>query len=174
MRRKPNNKLKNYLLDIANDYTIKELLEKVNKKFNENYKENELRKYLVRNKIEYKYENKNKSHPMGTNVPLGCEYTKPDGMVLVKIGKNQWKYKQRIIWENYYNETLKDDEYVIFLNQDRTDFRIENLMKITRKESAYLSNMNIFSTNPDITKVAIDLARLQIEIKDIERRKQKC
>lgn len=169
MRRKPNLKLKEYLLKVAKDYNIKELVKKVNKKFKENYEENELRKYLVRNKIEYKYECENRSNPMGLNVPIGSEYVKDDGMILVKVGSNKWKYKQRIIYEQYYNVELKDDEYIIFLNQNRNDFRIKNLMKVSRKESAYISNMGIFSTNSKVTKVAIDLAKLKIKEKEMER-----
>ena len=46
MRRKINNELKEYLLVFASEYTIDELLPKVNKIFNENYTRVELNKYL--------------------------------------------------------------------------------------------------------------------------------
>lgn len=168
MRRKINPELKEYLVNNGNKYIVKDLVKLVNKKFNENYKENELRKYLVRNKIDYKYENKNKSNPMGTNVPLGTEYIKPDGMTLVKVSKNEWKYKQRLIYEEHYGIKLKESDYIIFLNQDRTDFRIENLAKVTRKESSYLANMDIFSTDADVTNLSINLVKMVLKTKEME------
>ena len=166
MRRRINQELKDYCSDNSN-LTIDELLPLVNKKFKENYTRLGLQKYLVRNKISYKYRNANKSHNM-SKLPIGTEYTKGDDMVLVKIGKNKWEYKQRLIYKNYYNIELTDDDYVIFLDNDRNNFNIENLKCVSRRVSSILANQQLKSSNPEATNLGINIAELIIKVKEME------
>ena len=168
-RRKYNADLVNWLRENAKDYTIKELMPIVNKKFNETHTRLSLQKLLVRNKIEYKYKNKNNSHNI-SKLELLTEYTKPDGMTLVKIGRNRWEYKQRLIYELYYGVELTSDDYIIFLDQDRTNFDINNLARINRRESSILSNQKIFSKDKETTKTAIQVAKLMIKTNEVERK----
>ena len=161
MRRSPNIKLKQYLLDTARDKTIKELLPIVNKEFELDYKENDLRRYCFRNRIPYKYEDESKIRVI-SKIPVGTERYRDDGMVLVKT-KDKWEYKQRIIYEQYHNVKLTDNDYIIFLNHDRTDYRIENLMRINRKESSYLASTKTFSKNPKATELGVIIAKLLIK-----------
>ena len=99
--------------------------------------------------------------------PVGTEYVKPDGMTLVKIAQpSVWEYKQRLLYKKYHNCELSNDDYIIFLNQNRNDFSKDNLKKITRKESAYLSNQQMFSKNPDVTNLGVLTAKLMIKAKE--------
>ena len=162
MRRQFNPKLREYLKTNATKYTIDELLPKVNKKFNETYTRLQLQKYLYRNKIKYKYTNPSKIRDMSKvcGMPIGSEYTKPDGMVMKKISKNKWVYKQRYIYEQYHRVKLKEDEYIIFLNQNRNDFSIDNLALVSRKVSGYMTNHNLFNKRSEITKLNILYAKI--------------
>ena len=139
------------------EHTIDELLPKVNKKFNETYTRLQLQKYLVRNKIKYKYSTPGRVRDMSkaSGISIGTEYKKSDGMTLLKVGRNKWMYKQRYIYEQWYGVKLKSDEYVIFLNQDRNDFSIDNLKVISRKTSGYLANHNLYSSDRNKTKLGI-------------------
>ena len=105
---------------------------------------------------------------MGEKLPLFSERVKPDGMVLVKIAKNKWEYKQRYIYSKYYNKKLTSNDYIIFLDQDRTNFNIDNLKLVTRHESSIISNQKAFSTNAKATEVGINIAKLMIKTKELE------
>lgn len=171
MRRKINNKLKEYLLKNAENYSLDKLALKVNKKFDEHYDKDSLRKYLWRNRIPYKYECKNRSNNGAyKRVSIGTEYIKPDGMVLVKIDKNKWEYKQRLIYEKYYNVKLSENDFVIFLDDDRTNFDINNLRVISKKEASYIAsyktNYGICKTDKDTTETLILMAKLLIKVKE--------
>lgn len=166
MRRKINIELRNYCVSNSN-LTIDELLPLVNKRFKENYTRSQLQKYLIRNKIPYKYTKPQNSHNMSI-LPIGTEYKRDDGMILVKIGKNKWKYKQRLIYENYYGVELTEDEYIIFLDNDRTNFDINNLQCVSRRVSSILANQQLKSSSADITKLGIDVANLIIKTKNKE------
>lgn len=173
MRRKINNKLKQYLLELNSKYTIDELLPIINKKFKENYTRLQLQKYLVRNKIPYKYANKKMIRNIGDRIAIGTEYTKPDGMVLVKVEKNKWEYKQRLIYEKYYNVKLKEDEYVIFLDDNRNNFNINNLKVVTRQEAGYIgsfkTNYDINKSDKETTETLLKIANLLIKTKSIKK-----
>lgn len=125
----------------------------------------QLRQYLYKRKIKYKDYNKRMVRDMGANVPIGTERIKPDGMVQVKVAKDKWQYKQRLIYEKYHNVKLTSNDYIIFLDQDRTNFDINNLQKITRHESSILANQKLFSKNPNVTKVGLNVAKLIIKTK---------
>ena len=171
MRRKINNELKQYLLGCRGKYTVDELLPKVNKKFKEHYDKNSLRKYMWRNKIPYKHYNKNMIRNMGNKIPIGTEYTKPDGMVLVKVDKNKWVYKQRYIYEKYHNVKLTNNDFIIFLDGDRTNFKIKNLKLLNRQEASYLGvfkyDYEVDKVNKDIIETEISIAKLIIKTKDM-------
>lgn len=173
MRRKINPKLKEYLETFAKDKTIDELVPLVNKKFNENYTRLQLQKYIWRNRIEYKYKNENKKRNNVYNKPIGSERTN-DGMIQVKVANNRWEYKQRLIYEKYHNVKLKDDEFIIFLDSDRTNFNIDNLKLATRKESAYLGtfkvNNDVNKLSKEETKTILLTAKLDIKTKELKKR----
>lgn len=166
MRRKPNKILNSYLKANASSKTIDELLLTVNNMIDEPYTRLELQRYLIRNHIKYKYTDKSKSHQMGLNVPIGTERIRYDGMVLVKITKNKWEYKQRYIYEQHYGVKLREDEYVVFKDGDRTNFDISNLKCVSRYVAAHLRNA---SSNKNTRP--LELLTYELQVKTENKRK---
>lgn len=166
MRNKYSLDFKNQMVELAHSMTLNELLNVAKTKYKYNITKNDLRNYLSRRKIRYKGYNINKAKDMGSKIPIGTEYVKDDGMVLVKIAKDKWEYKQRMIYEQYHNVELTSDDYIIFLDQDRSNFNINNLRRINRRESSIIANQKLFSNQPIITETGIDIARLMIKTKD--------
>ena len=166
-RNKYSKEFEEEMIKKAKNKKIVELLEIANKKYNYNINRSQLRQYLSKRNIIYKDFNDNKVRSMGDKIPIGTEYVKSDGMTLIKVSKNKWQYKQRYIYEQYYNVKLKSDEYIIFLDQNRNNFDISNLMKISQHESSILSNQKIFSKNPKVTETGVQLAKLIIKTKNV-------
>ena len=103
---------------------------------------------------------------MGKDFKIGSEYVKNDGMTLIKVDKDKWIYKQRYLYMQYHNCTLTNDDFIIFLNQDRTDFSKNNLMKVSRRECAITSNQKMFSKDRNLTKLGVYTAKLMIKCKE--------
>ncbi len=166
-RRLFNDKMHNWLLNNAQEYNSKELLEIVNKKFKENFTLKQLQQYCSHYKIKYKLRFKNKSH---SNKPteIGTNVIKTDGMIKIKVGDKKWVYKQRKIYEDYYGIKLKDDEYVIFLDQNRTNFDIDNLRKISRRESACLASSGLAFKDKKLTEVGLGVVKLRLKINEMD------
>lgn len=148
---------------LAPYFTLDELLVYAREFYDINI--SQLRQFFYKRNIKYKDYNINKVRDMGDKIPIGQERKKPDGMVQVKVAKNKWEYKQRLIYEQYYNVKLTSDDFIIFLDQNRNNFDIKNLKRITRHESAILSNQKMFSKNPEVTNLGVDVAKLMIETK---------
>ena len=166
MRNKYSKEFEEYAKQKSKKLTKEQLRFELQKKFNLIITKSNLEKYLYKHKIKCK-DYKNNMVRNINKKPIGYEYTKEDGMVLVKIGKpSVWEYKQRYIYKKYHNCELTEDDYIIFLNQDRTDFSIENLKKVTRRESSILSNQKMFSKNKTITELGILTAKLMIKAKE--------
>lgn len=164
-RRQFNLEMHKWLQENAQDFTAKELLVIVNEKFNETFTLKQLQIYCSHYKIKYKLECKNKSHSNKPS-PIGTDAIKSDGMIKVKVGSKKWMYKQRKIYEDYYNIKLNDDEYIIFLDQDRTNFNIDNLRKISRKESACLASSSLAFKDKNLTEVGLQVVKLRIKLKE--------
>lgn len=172
MRRKFNKEMFNYLKIHGNEHTLKEWHNIINKKYKEHFTLKETQCYFVRHDIPFKYEQPKKANGgLKLAFPIGAERTKADGMVQVKIGQRKWEYKQRIIYQEYYNVKLTNDDYIIFLDQDRTNFDISNLKRISRRECSILANQKMFSKNPDATNLGINVAKLMIKTKEKENAK---
>lgn len=126
----------------------------------------QLRQYLSKRKIRYKDYNENKAQKMGLDKPIGSEYAKPDGMVLVKIAKDKWEYKQRYLYEQYHNIELPTYTMVIFLDGDKTNFDINNLMAVESREYNFCRNKGILSKEGEVTKTSMLAARLHYKAKE--------
>lgn len=164
-----SNELCEFLCENASSHTIKELVKMIKEKFDIDIEKKKLAQYCIKMKIQYKYEKPNKSH---SNEPtkIGTIVNKTDGNYLkIKVGSHKWEYLQRYLYEKENNIKLQEDEYIIFLNQNRRDFSKDNLLKVSRKESGDLCNHgnNIFSSNRDITKLAIITSQLKQKIKEV-------
>lgn len=162
-----SNDIYEFLCKNASSHTIKELVKIIKEKFNIDIEKKKLAQYCIKMKIQYKYEKPKKSH---SNIPtkIGTIVNKTDGDYLkIKTDNHKWEYLQRKIYEKLHNVKLKEDEYVIFLNQNRRDFSKENLKVVSRKTSAILSNDNLISTNKDIMKLSIITAQLKSKIKEV-------
>lgn len=156
-----------FLVNNASEYTIKELVNILENKYDFVIEKKKLAQYCIKMGINYKYEKPNKAHS-NKSTPVGVIVRKTDGdMLKVKVDNHKWEYLQRKIYEDYYNTKLPDDVYVIFLNQDKRDFSIDNLMPISRRTSAIMSKNGLFSSNEDITKLGILTAELDIKRRDL-------
>lgn len=169
MRRKFNPKMHIYLKRYGRYHTLKEWQKIINDKFNENFALKDTQNYFVRHSIPFEYEQPKKANNgVNGSLPIGGIRVKGDGMVQVKVGTRKWEYLQRLVYEQYYGVKLTSDDYIIFLDQDKTNFNISNLKRVSRRESAVLSNQKIFSKDPEATKLGISVAKTIIKTKDCE------
>lgn len=170
MRNKYSIEFENEMYKKASSKTLEELLKIANKKYKYNLTKNKLMQYLSKRKLKYKNYNTLMSRNMGDRIPIGTERIKSDGMIQVKVASDKWKYKQRLIYEQYYGVKLTSNDYIIFLDQDRTNFDINNLKRISRHESSILSNQKLFSKDANVTNLGIDVAKLIIKLKEKEKK----
>ena len=169
MRNKYSKEFEKEMYKIAPKKTIYKLLDIAINKYGYNITKDMLMQYLSKREIRYKGYNPNKAKAMGNKIPVGTEYVKPDGMVLVKVTPNKWKYKQRHIYEQYYKVELPKDIMVIFLDGDRTNFDINNLMAVSTPEYNCIKNKDLLPNNAMVTKTAILDARSYYKIKAKEK-----
>lgn len=99
------------------------------------------------------------------SVPIGTEHKDSQGYTLVKVkddkgGKSKnWETKQRVVWKQHYGE-IPDDYFILFLNNDITDFRIENLVCVPRGVIATLAKKGWHGTEGELKKLAIKWCEL--------------
>ena len=166
MRNKYSLEFEKKMQQLAKDKTLNELLEIAQQEYDITKKQ--LRQYLSKRQIRYKDYDETKINKTPIGLDIGTEYVKDDGMTLIKISKGKWQYKQRYIYEQYYNVKLSSDDYIIFLDQNRNNFDINNLKRITRHECSILSNQKMFSHDKEVTETGILVAKLMIKAKNKE------
>lgn len=105
--------------------------------------------------------------------PIGSErIDKKDGYVLVKVQdhglyQERWRLKHVVLWEKVHGK-VPEDHVIAFLNGDKTDIRIDNLVLLSRTELAQMVRYGYFSNDPELTKAGIQLIRLQNKIGEFE------
>lgn len=168
MRNKYSKEFENEMYNISKEKTFDELYNITINKYKYEISKKSLQKYLSKRSIRYKDYHYSKVRKMSNEKPLYSERIKDDGMIQVKIAPRKWEYKQRYIYSQYYGVELTDDDYIIFLDQDRTNFDIKNLKRVSRRESSIVANQKMFSKNPIATETGIQVAKLMIKLKEIK------
>ncbi len=103
--------------------------------------------------------------------PIGSTRVDKDGYVVKKVSKKQWKLYQRCVYEQAHGIKLNKDDIVLFADGDTRNFDIDNLVRVTREELLYLNQEGLISSDQDITKVGVGVARLIAKIRERVREK---
>ena len=108
-----------------------------------------------------------KGHKPHNYAEIGTERITKDGYIEVKIqdGKKNknWKQKHRIVYENYYNKEIPKENSLIFLDQNKQNFNIDNLMEVPKSLMTLINSQIKLCNNKDINTVKITLAKLIAE-----------
>ena len=113
------------------------------------------------NKTSYK-----KGNIPQTYKPVGTERITEDGYTEIKVkDPNVWKLKHRLIYEEHYGE-IPNGYVVMFLDRDKSNFDINNLILISRKQLRILNQNYLIKDDPELTKSGIILADLLIKINE--------
>lgn len=109
--------------------------------------------------------------------PIGTEVVNPDGYVIVKVQENgtlweRWTLKHRKVWEEH-NGPIPEGYRLTFLDSDTTNCNIENLVLMSPGEMTALNHLGIRSSDPEITRTAINIAKIKTAMRRVQRGKRK-
>ena len=180
---------KDYLREITSGRHYKEIVELMNAKFEYEFNLGQIKGAIARYKLNTGFTgyfpkgnipfNKgtkgimkaNKTSYKKGNIPqsykpVGTERITKDGYTEIKVkDPNVWKLKQRLIYEEHYGEIPKG-YVVMFLDRDKSNFDINNLILISRKQLRTLNQNDLIKDDPELTKSGIILADLLIKINE--------
>ena len=101
-------------------------------------------------------------------VPVGTINYTTDGYPKEKIGEpNKWVLKHRKVWEEHHGPIPKGYS-VCFLDRDKTNYDISNLILLSNEELARMNQNNYFSSDPELTKLGAGITKLSRKIKQQE------
>lgn len=105
--------------------------------------------------------------------PIGSTRLDKDGYLVKKVNKTKWKFYQRYLYEQAHNIKLDKNDVVIFADGNTRNFDVDNLVRVTREELLYLNQEGLISSDQDITKAGVGLARLIAKIRERKRDNEK-
>lgn len=189
-----------YINNNVTKMTLKELVKSVNDTFGTMHTYQQLKsykhRYNVKRGINYRYEkghiphNKGKKGVCGKNCektwfkkghkpvnykPIGSEKLSTDGYVFVKTSNKTWVQKHRLEWEQH-NGAIPKGKVIVFLDGDRRNTDINNLILVTRAELQALNGNSLICNNAEVSKTGVALAKLMVarnkKIKEIKEREK--
>jgi hypothetical protein len=102
-----------------------------------------------------------KGHMPHNYHPVGTEIVRTDGYLQVKVADPKtWKLKHHLVWEEA-NGPIPKGHVVVFLNQDKTDTRIENLKLVKRSTMAVANRRGLIKEGAEHTKTGLLIAEVK-------------
>lgn len=102
------------------------------------------------------YKIKCQEHPLRRK--QGEEWKDFDGYVMLKTKDGPVK-KHRYLWEKEYGK-IPDNHFLIFLDKNRENVSLDNLMLVSRKTLFRASTSKLITDNKELTKAGIYIAQL--------------
>lgn len=122
-----------------------------------------------KNSISSKKYRKNNNVPCFLKKPVGTERIEKDGYIRVIVSPLKERLKHHVVWEQYH-PPIKRNEILYFLDGDKTNCAIENLMLLKRKYIGAINNLvcQCGEISIEQRKSLILSAMLQIEASEKE------
>ena len=94
--------------------------------------------------------------------PVGSERVNVYGYVEVKVAEpNKWRLKHQVIYEEANGEIPKG-HCIIFLDGNKTNVTLDNLILISRQELVRLNQDNLIFQNKEMTKAGINITKIKM------------
>ena len=194
---KYTNEMIEFLKEVTPQKTYKEITELFNRRFNLDVTAEKIKSLLSRKKIHtgtkgclykkgsvpwnkgvYGYMGANKTsfkkgHKPKNWKPVGSERIDTEGYTLIKIAEpRKWALKHRIIWEEYHKKKVPRDCVIIFADGDKTNFSIENLICVSRKELRVLNKCSLIKNDLELTKTGLNVVKIRIKLAELRKEKK--
>lgn len=102
--------------------------------------------------------------------PVGSTRITVDGYTEIKIAEpNRWALYHRHLYEQAHEEKLAKNDVVIFADGDKTNFAIDNLVKVSRANLLYLNNKKLIFDDPELTKTGVNVSKVAEKIVKLEK-----
>lgn len=189
---------KEYLKKITPGHHYIEIANMMNKEFNREFTVNQIKSAIGRYKLNTgfngRFKKGNVPHNKGkkglyykgcektwfkkgqvsiNHKPVGSERIDVDGYTLIKVSEpNVWKLKHRVVWEKA-NGPIPKNYTVIFLDGDKSNTDINNLALVSRNELLIINQRGLLKKDKELSKVGINIAKLQSKINKRKRVKNK-
>lgn len=148
--------------------TTYELANKFNQFFHTNFRRKKFRNFMINrhlcNNVDTTFK-KDKGHP--NYKPIGYEREYNHGgydEIMVKIDNCKYDTKRRVIYEKYYGEIPKDC-IITFLDGNRKNYDINNLIAIPKTIHFTMSMNNYYFNNKKLTELGLLIANLKCKIR---------
>lgn len=117
-----------------------------------------------------------KGHRADNAVPIGAERLDADGYIRVKVQDGHqhrnWVLKHRLVWEQA-NGPIPEGHKLIFLDGDRKNCVLENLMLVTDAEHAVMCKRGLHFASPELSKTGVLIARVVLAQGKAQKRRKK-
>lgn len=92
---------------------------------------------------------------------VGSTRTTKDGYKEIKIAEpNKWKLYQRYVFEKEHDVELTSSDIIIFADGDRSNFDIDNLVKVSRSTLLILNRKRLIYSDKELTKVGVSIGKV--------------
>lgn len=155
--------VKRFIENNAKGKSVDELRNLVNATYQANYTSQQIVSFKLRNKI--------RSFEV---FPIGAERTLKSGTVMIKVSnqgtyEERWQQKSRYIWELHYGK-IPATHVVIFLDQNKQNVDIDNLMLISKKQLAVINKHKLLFDDAVLNKSSLQIVDVLLALS--ERRKR--
>jgi hypothetical protein len=102
-------------------------------------------------------------------LPLGTRKINNFGYVMVKTAKPDiWKKLHIVIWEAAHGP-IPEGHVIIFADGNKSNFNIDNLLLVSRRELAIMNRKHLIFPNADATKAGLLMAKIILQTNDYKR-----
>lgn len=154
---------KQFIKNNASGLRNEELTRRLNKEFGTEFTVGQIKKFKNYNHISSGFKS--------CNLPIGSERVNK-GYIFIKIAEpNVWIEKHRYIYESVYGK-IPAGHKVIFADQDKGNFDINNLILVTDSEALIMNTNKLIYKDAELTKTASIVAKIIDKTNKLNRAKE--
>lgn len=144
--------------------------EKGHKPFNKGLKQTD---YMTAEQIDKTKATRFKKNSVPPNwKEIGSTRISKDGYLEIKVsdlkGNENYKSYHRLIYEKHHGVKIKDDEAVIFLDQNKMNFSIDNLKLVKQRQLGKFNKEYAKMKHPELNEQILNLIKFELTIADKE------
>ena len=162
-KRKLPDEVVEFIMENVKSENVKFIKESISNKFNITVSDGAIAYYKTRY-VENKHIRRGKYKPSFLTKPIGTERVDKDGYIRVIVEEGKERLKHHLVWEKE-NKPVEKDEILMFLDGDKKNCDVSNLILVKRKWIGAINNIlkGVESVSPVMRKTAILTAQLMVE-----------